>query len=259
MKYLSFLLLTVIFIISSCTKTIDLNLDEDEQRTVINSKLLLGTHNFEVNLSKSGNYFGTGSINHITNATVSLFDGVETYDLTNQGNGVYQLADFTTSEYQDYKLTVEENGATHEASAKMVSVVTLDTLYFEYVEAVFGDEESGYQVLVDYLDPVDIHNYYMLETRVNGELDFDDFVVFDDEFINGNRLIFPVERELSINDTIQVDLISINEETYHYFTQLQLAIDGGGAAPANPDNNFGKEVLGNFSVIAVSSRTAIVQ
>jgi len=261
MKNIFLTTLSFLLILSSCTKKIDLDLKEDEHRTVINSRLYLGTNDFKVNVTKSGNYFGKGSITNVTNAVITLHDGTVSHSLTNSGQGNYTLSSFTAVANQEYKLTITENGKIHEAKAIMPQVVPLDSIIFEYQPA-FGPRPAGYLAYTDGQDPANIKNYYKIEFKVNGEVtesERSNFIILQDDWVDGNRLIFPVINGLDKFDTLQMDLMSIDKGTYNYYNQLSLAIDGDGAAPTNPDNNFGKDVLGNFSVMAVSSRTGVAK
>ena len=260
MKKTILIFATLSLLISSCIKKIDLNLKEDQKRTVINTRLLNGTNDFKVKLSKSGNYFGGNSITSITNASITLFDGTSSHTLTNSGDGNYILPSFTANSNQEYKLTVTENGNIHEATATLPNVVSLDSISY-YFQPSNGFNDSGYVISAEMNDPINEANYYKIEFTVNGEIisgQRGDFITLDDSFVNGNHLVFPVTGELQKFDTIVMNLFSIDKTTYDYYNQLGSAISGDGAAPSNPSNNFGKDVLGNFSVMAISSKTVVL-
>ncbi len=73
----------------------------------------------------------------------------------------------------------------------------------------------------------------------------------------------------SVNDTITVELLSINEETYIYYKTLINIVGGNtgggpagqlsGPTPANPESNLSNGAMGYFSAYTVSTDTIIIQ
>ena len=72
MKKIHILLSALVLISFSCRKIIDIELDEADKRTSIDAKLLGGTHDFKIKVTKSGNFFGENTVAEIKNATVVM-------------------------------------------------------------------------------------------------------------------------------------------------------------------------------------------
>ncbi|MGK0436882.1 MAG: hypothetical protein ACJAX0_001123 [Flavobacteriales bacterium] len=87
MKNILLILIGTITLTSSCRKIIDIELDEANKRTTIDSKIELGINNVSARVTKSGNFFGSISNPSLTDATVVLNDGTSDFTLINIGNG----------------------------------------------------------------------------------------------------------------------------------------------------------------------------
>lgn len=254
--------LVILVLISSCTKVIDVNLNEAAPQVAIEANLEEGTHDFNVLISETGNYFG-GEPNYLSGATVTLFDGTTTTSLTDLGNGTYTLPAYTANEGVTYVLTATVNGKTYEATSIMPNKVNLDTLTYRY-QAPTSFTNEGYFTLLNFQDPVE-DNFYRGTVFFEGELTkgIDDLYIFDDELSNGNYTVIPVFGELyQLGDSVTVNLFSLNKEGYKYYEtidQITSSSGGGNVAPANPNNNWSNDALGHFQTYAISSFSGVVQ
>lgn len=249
-------------ILASCTKVIDIDLNNANPQIAIEANLQEGTHDFTTNISLTGNYFG-GNPAQVSGATVELFDGTNNYTLTETTNGNYRLSAFTALPGITYTLTVTANGKTYTASSTMPNPVVLDTLTYQYQPASAFNEE-GYFLFLNFQDPQEA-NFYRGIITVNAEptKDITDLYIFDDEFTNGNYIIIPVFGEIyELNDNVAVDLYSLSEASYNYYetlSQITGNSGGGNVAPANPNSNWSNNALGNFNTYSISSFSGTVQ
>lgn len=148
----------------------------------------------------------------------------------------------------------------------MRPVVSVDSIYFAYDEqnqGAEGEKESrlqpGYQLFVDYQDPVDEDNFYRWSYKLDYEVDTqpekhlllgcincplpdplpcceqcwvkewrDDFIVTNDRLTNGQKvlrqsiLFLPFERYRNVRMKLQIYQHSITEEAYLFFSAIEL-------------------------------------
>lgn len=268
MKTLNILLLSILSIsITSCTKIIDIELNDADKKIIIEANLIEGTNDFTTKVSKTSNYFESGNPTTVNNAVVTLNDGTTTQTLTNQGNGNYSIPSYLATENTTYTLTVTDGSDVYTAVSTMPTKINLDTITYIYQDAsAFSD--SGYTLFYNFSDPINIDNYYRGTLIVNGvkTLGVDDLYIFDDELTDGNYIQIPVFSEVyQAGDVITASLYSLNQSNYQFYTTLEQIAGGGGgggggsAAPANPDNNWNNDALGNFNTVCVSTFSSTVQ
>lgn len=262
MKNTLLILIISFALLGSCTKIIDIELDEANKRTTIDAKIELGTNNVTARLTKSGNFFGSSSNPALTDATVTLNDGTTDFPLINMGLGNYELSGFNSVSGQSYSMKVSQGGVTFDATTVMPNRVSIDTVLGQYQAAsTFNDE--GYLLNILFQDPATETNFYRIELDIAGERygDVSDLILLDDELTNGNYINFPLfgADVAQLGDTVTVYLISLNKQSYDYFLAVDEILFGDAASPANPKSNFNNNALGNFSSFATDTLTIIVQ
>lgn len=266
MKAINILYLSIVIILlNSCTKIIDIDLKDADKKIIIEANLIEGTHDFVTKVSKTSNYFESGAPTTVSTAVVTLNDGTTTLTLANLGNGIYSLPSYVATENTTYTLTVVEGTDVYTATSTMPQKIQLDSLIFEYIPASTFNEE-GYGGFFYFVDPANVSNYYRGTINVNGidTKKADDLYLFDDGFIDGNVITIPIFQETyQAGDSLVANLHSLNESNYKFYTTLStiMSNNGGGssAAPANPDNNWSNDALGNFTTECISTFSAKVQ
>ena len=92
-----------------------------------------------------------------------------------------------------------------------------------------------------------------------------DFILRDDKIFDGNNVQIPLPiKTFQINDTVTVELLSLNKDTYDYYNTLIEGSSGpggimSGSTPANPVSNISNGAMGYFGVYTNSSKTIIIQ
>ena len=114
-------------------------------------------------------------------------------------------------------------------------------------------------------DPEGARNFYRLKTynvndktkaKISKEL-------YNDDVYNGNNVELRWNNDIyQLNDTVVVELYSLDENTYEYYKTL-FPISGGSemmsfTTPANPNTNLSNGALGYFGAYAVSRDTIII-
>jgi hypothetical protein len=136
---------------------------------------------------------------------------------------------------------------------------------FAYFLDGFGFFESGYKVNCFIRDPIEKENYYRIKYYVNGNPvdDTGEISLYTDKLFNG-KVVGLGQRSLvfSEDDTLTVELQTIDKATYEYFSTLE-SISGSvleqSASPANPISNFNNGALGYFSAYSFDRKTLILK
>lgn len=135
--------------------------------------------------------------------------------------------------------------------------VSLDTLSVDSL-SVFGN--VNLIVVPIYTDPAGIVNFYRLRVRVNGTkwpLVFARDDRLSDGQVNGQPL-FNNDEPVEPGDLLSVDLLTIDETVFNYWSTLESFTSSGGVAPADPTSNLSGNVLGYFSAHSISTVTLVV-
>lgn len=262
MKRITYIALAAILSISavSCTKVIDVKLDNTEPAVVIEGSItdVPGPHTITVtqttNVDKNNNF------PPVTGATVTLTDNSSVDEvLTEVSPGVYQTSALAGVPGKTYTLTVTVNGKTYAASSTMPQKVPFDSLGLKELQTPGGKELFP---VVYYTDPKGIGNSYRAVEYINGEK-VDEMFIETDEFIDGKTreaVLFTRgdEYDLHSNDLVEVEVLCIDKNVYKYFEELS-EVSGSSdiAAPANPSSNISNGALGYFSAHTIQKRTLV--
>ena len=254
-------------LLNSCTKVIDINLNEADPKIVIEAELVSGTHDFTVKITKTSDYFNPGQPPTVTDATVFLKTGTDaTLHLTNDGNGIYSLKNFTATENTSYFLSVTAEGKTYEATDFLSKNVPLDSLSAGVPENTpfSSPGADSFEVVVHFQDPATDLNFYRIKSTVNGtpRSAGEQLLVLDDRYSVGVYFTIPIFTDsYELNDNVDVELVSMSHAMYDYFTTLALLVDGSNSSPAptNPSGNWSGGALGYFGAFSVSKKSILVR
>lgn len=248
----------------SCTKIIDVEVNDSEPQLVIEANYDATNERVQVNLSITKNVFEGGVNPVVTGATVEVSDvnGITT-PLIDQGDGTYLLENYVPIFESNYSLSVIVDGEVYQSTTFLPSIVELDSLSQVFTEAsLFG--EAGYVVFMNFLDPAGLPNFYRALRNVNGEplVQLGEQFIFDDTFSEGNTQTVPFfSTRHEVGDSVSVEFRSYSEASYNYYSQLfAIAGDGGqSAAPANPISNWSNNALGHFAAWGFDVKYIIIK
>ncbi len=257
--------LLLIILSTSCESIIEIDLDYMKPKLVIEG--VIGDFDNEciIKLSKTTDYFNRKTNPTVSGAVILLTDNAGTvvkFNETEPGN--YLGESIKAKSNTDYTLSILSEGDNYVAKATIPQRVNIDSLNFEYnPESIFY--EVGFVVSCHFSDPGESRNFYRLKTysindkskaRYSKELSSDDF-------FEGNKVEWRWSNEVyQQNDTVVVELYSLDEQTYDYYKTL-FQISGGAemmsfTTPANPNTNISNGALGYFGAYAISRDTIII-
>lgn len=262
-KYLCIILAT--FLLASCTKVIDIDLNSSNPQMVIEGYISDEQGPYTVKLSKTVNFSDANTYPSITGALVTISDNKGATDtLSESVAGLYQTNHIKGNPGNTYTLKVVAEGNEYNAVSTMPYKVNLDSIQFD----VFKDPDVtgiAYAVVPLFFDPVVFGNNYRFFFAANGKAD-KSYQVTNDNIGNGSinqQPFFSGDVKFREGDTVTVTMLCIDVNTYNYYytlSQISESGPGGGAAPSNPPNNItGNKALGIFSAYTTQTKTAIAR
>ncbi len=246
---------------ASCEKVIDLKLDQNSSKYVIEGNITNEAPPYTVKITKSVNFSQSSIYPNVGNALVIIRDNIGTIDtLSYKNDGIYQTNSIVGMEGRTYHLKVLINGQVFESTSIMPAKVELDSIGITQLK--IGGQTSKL-IIPRYTDPLSYgHSYQFLVYR-NNQLD-KSYTVTNDDVNNGmpnQRPIRSVDFEFETGDTARVEMRCVSSPTYlYYFTLAQMASNGpgGGTTPSNPPNNMTGGALGLFSAHTSQFKSIII-
>lgn len=241
---------------SSCEKVIDIDLNDTEQKVVIEGFILRGDTVQRVRVTKTQNFDESTSPPTVDNASITVIDNLgNAGTFTSVGNGWYELTNYPGIEGRTYTLTTVVEGTSYTGSSTMPAYQPFQDLY--PVIYTFGTD-TLYSIVPAHFDEQGVANYYQFHVYVNGKREKGIFIQ-DDQFTDGNLVVQPLfVPELKVGDTVRVDMFGIDKPIHTYFNQLGVNLSSS-ATPANPISNLSGGCVGYFSARTFDTRTAVVQ
>lgn len=260
-------------ILTSCTETIDIELDETYTRLVIDGQITTDTMAHAIRLSKSASYFSNAEPPAVSGAELLLDDGLQQFILTEIpiGSGRY----FTPENYfgqpgNTYTLNInlpEEIGESTNYQAQNTLATTdfrLDSIMLEY------RNPFGFWLVMLYAYDPPTTDFYRFDAFRNGEILTDTAnrtFILDDRLFNGNNtngstVMFLYEDEVQLGDTILLRMSAISKDYYEFLFELRNESGSGnplfGGPPANITSNLQENGLGFFGTMKTARTDLII-
>ncbi|MDI9337641.1 MAG: DUF4249 domain-containing protein [Alphaproteobacteria bacterium] len=248
----------LIFIVISCKKIINLNLNSQPSQYVIEA--LLSDSGNGVFISQSLNFYDTSNFPMVSNALVSFTTSNGTQiNLPLIKPGFYADSNFKGKSGETYTLNITINDYNFVASSTIPNKISIDTLLITKLQFGF---DSQYFVRPIYRDIAGERNFYFFALTNNNKPN-NGFTIWDDNFNDGGVSSRPinVSDTLEVNDRIKVELRCIERNVYNYLQGLRNTKNNQ-IRPANPISNITANkglVFGYFSAYTSSTKSAIIQ
>lgn len=257
------ILVIAIFVLSSCEKVIDVDLNSADPQMVLEANLPANSDSLWISITQTADYFSNDPNPVVDGANIEFTDGDGNTTLANaMGNGRYLVHGINAKVANAYSIKADVQGQITEAESYMPPTVLLDSVTFEYFPP--NDFSDGtYAINLAFQDPPDTINYYQIVIRVNGQVE-GNITVFDDKFYQGAYLDIPLfGYDIEQGDLVEVELQSIDANVYEYFVTLASIVSQTGPpgiAPGNPTTNLKGDIqLGYFGTYSYSSILDTIQ
>ena len=270
MKHYIVLIITAIVFTSCFEDPIELDLNEDNTKIVIEAWITDLHEPQYVTISYTANYLGNDPYIYEDNATVTLSDqSGNTYQLIARGNGQYYLPDDWVPQLGDlYEIIINVESGEHRATHLLRPAPSIVDLTFDQV---LGGSDSlmGYETVFGFQETPGLGDaYYVVDyqlgsafgdTLLNGGYADDEF--FDGQFIDDIRV---TEEDYlhQAGDSVIVELYSLGEETAKFLLDIELEVFRGGPfdpPPANVRSNFSGDALGYFIMSGADQQMIIIE
>ncbi|WP_232704967.1 DUF4249 domain-containing protein [Epilithonimonas sp. JDS] len=263
------LFLFSLFLILSCEKEIDLDLDDQSGKIVIEGNITDRPGPYFVRITKSVAFTQANEYPAVENSDVVLSDDLGQSEILKYiGNGYYQSSNFLGQSGRTYTLKIQADGKDYIAKSTMPEAVDFEGLE---QDSFLVAGEVSYTLLPIFTDPPALGNRYLFRYTVNDRSKAN-FLEFSDNVNNGlpnqRPLLLPNDDEdgsvkVKVGDTVTVEMNCIDDKIYTYFSALlQLSGGGGpggGITPTNPPSNISNGALGYFSAHTVKIKTAVIE
>jgi hypothetical protein len=263
-------------LLSACTEKIDIELGSTYQRFIVDGAITTDTMKHVIILAKSIDYYNNEQPPPVSNATVTIDDGVNIIALTESDEipGQYE----TDENYfgipgrtytLEIKLSEEINGHdTYSASSELRPVGAIDSIRVEYVE-----KWEVWELQIYAWDPPS-EDFYIFEVFKNN-IEITDTItkrgITDDRFFNGNYTFgVPVyffdsdyEPEVVVpGDMITLRMGSITDDYFNFMVELmdqtfEYRNPLFSGPPANIRSNISNGGLGFFTAYSTTYSTTI--
>ena len=256
-------------LISGCKKIIDIELDEEDRRLVVQAWFTTEQKVHEIRLTQSTSYYDTEPIPKVSGAQVSVSGGGETFVFSEVEPGIYHSAPTAKASLRtSYTLTIQYNGETYEGTDYCDTVPELDDMV-PYPDLNEEGELQGFDILIWTKELAGFGDYYAWRVWVNGEYVSDKLGDIDfgsDDYI-GDGLYFeawPISYvdELQSGDTLRLEQHNITKQTYDAFLAVMLETEWRSgifdAPPSNVPTNLSNGALGLFVVSSLHTAEFVV-
>lgn len=264
-------LFTAVFF-NSCTDVVDIPLNTDKSRLVIDASInwQKGTtgNNQVIKLSTTTDFYTnaipmvSGATVYIKNSSNGIFNFIET-----PNTGIYLCGNFVPVMNETYNLTVINKGQTYTATETLKSVASITSVTQE-VQAGLGKDLLKIKTLFD--NPNYTDNYYLYKYKFTKKLK-PEYSVDDDLFFQGSTFFSMVlEGDAKAGEQVEITHFGISKSDFNYMTILLNVSGSSGGGPfqtppatvkGNIKNqtNFDNYPLGYFRVSESDVRNYTIQ
>ena len=234
-KKLIFALLGIFFI-SGCEDVVSVDLNEGQERLVVEASLIrlkeFSGSNQQIRLTKTRGFF-EDSLKTVDDASVVVTkDDGQVFVFVHDSAGFYRNTQFISELNERYSLKIEVDNEIYTAEETFIPIVKIDSIS-QRNDSGFGADEV--ELKAYYKDPAGVPNYYLFTFFVNF-VEFPTIEIYDDEFFDGNTIFARYqEEELKSGDQVIITNFGLSEQFYEYmFVLLSQVGAAGGPFQAQP-------------------------
>lgn len=268
----------LLILILSCTERIDVKLDENYTRLVVDGSVTTDTMKHRVILSMTSDYFYNKPPAMVSGADVTISDGASTEILKEDTPGIY----YTGSSYagvagRTYTLNINlkepVGGYTdYTATSTLLPVFHLDSIRLQFIRG--GYNNKGIWEIKSYFTDPPTQDYYRILISKNSKLLTDtlsEWYVTDDIFFNGRVSDgLPIgyllqgyhDNTVEAGDTVKAEIDGIEKQYKNFILDAQAEVYGSNplfsGPSANVKGNVSNGAIGFFAAYSVTRAFAIV-
>jgi hypothetical protein len=275
----------IITVITGCEpeEEISWKVDEIPQRLVVEGSITSEFKIHTVTLKKSANYFSNTAAEVVSDASVTITDGINIFYLEENppGSGIYKTTEEVkgdTGRFYILDIHTNEplNNETHfSASSLLKRTIRTDSMTSMLFDSPFQFINGDSVILVNTIFGHEYEpegDYYMLSLYRNGTLlndTIDEYITFYDRNsgMDGKDILpFAFLENYIAGDTVEIEIRSISKTYYDFIEGVKMISRGTdpfgfSGPPANPAGNIeGGNALGFFNASAVTrARSQVIR
>lgn len=256
LKYIIFGFISILML-TSCEEVIELELDDETPRVVIEANLNATEGNIEVIVSRSNGFYEEGQQIKVDDAFVTLKQlGGSEFILDSNEDKIYILENIEVQSGEQYTVSIELDNEIFEATTMVpqeVELLKIDTSKF--IPPFGGSDQVFYQMYTEWQDTPGQADFYRIKTYSNGIYETGQFILYNDTNADGNLFRRPIMQIFDPGNLYRIELLSMDKLSFEYIQELSTvqAQGGGSSVPFNPKGNFSNDALGYFGINYSSS------
>lgn len=258
-----FAVLMIVFL-TSCEEVIDIDLNSSNP-VLVAEGIIDNESPAWISLTYTTDYFETEQAKFEEGASVIISDNAgHSETLEYVSDGLYQGNNLIGNYNDQYTITILKDDIEYTASSKLFPPSEILSVSFEKNENLKPGQDESYMITINFKDDLLSQNFYMLKFWINGEVETSSYYLVDDAYYENTGEIeySPFRLNFELGDEVMIELYSIDEDTYVFYSELNDTgggMMGGSSTPYNPESNFGSEVLGYFAAWTKVQHNCIVE
>ena len=275
MKSFQYIIVFFLTLGFSCEEVVIIDTGDLEERVIIEGQVINASDLSYVKITRSRDFYAQGSSERVSDALVEVvINGSETVTFVHNPKddplleGYYLPNGDFIGQVGAYQLRVNVDQVAYQATEQMKPVAAIDSLNSRFNEDEFEDPEVPgryFNVLLNAEEPQETEDRYLFKFYRNDTLlrDFPtDVYVAQDELLGDRIAELEIPGFYSVNDLVRVEMYSLTQEAFIFYSDLANLINGDGGMfsppPANPRSNLNNGALGYFQVSALDMHELIV-
>lgn len=253
-------------IASSCQDVFEIPKPPVDIKLPVIEAIITNSHDLQkVRVSYTNSFDDTISGEPINNAHVMLIsENSDTSNFTINNNGWYTCNNLALQPNNKYELEVKIDNISYYSSSILLPIHELDSVTYFYGKKDIQKDSAYYLKLHSKENVIEQSKYYQIHLYKNGQLTtvgsqiiiFSDFAI---QFLDEMELPIPFSK----NDTVDVELYSLNENTFYYYLDIYnnilFNINFDLEHKTNPPSQFTPTALGYFQLSAISRERVIIR
>ena len=255
MKINTIIYIILVFIFASCTKVIEVDLNDADPKIVVDAYVKSFEHDWQGQqlyaiITMTSSIYDDTELDTINNLNVyGINDAGKRFKLEQYtGSSEYRVFVLPDDISNNWKFETSIDGNDISAETTIPNYVGIDSIVA--AKLPFGPPKEGLTPICFFTDLPGESNYYRLRLTVNG-IHMNGLYITRDDGFDGKQIAYPFMRiTVQKGDNIGVELLSIDEFSLDYYKVFAQNTGGGGfsAAPGNPLSNIkGEDVIGIFT------------
>lgn len=216
----------ILFLATSCEEVIEIDLNSSNPIMVVEGAIDNGEPAW-INISYTTDYFDSEQANVEAEATVIISDNAgQSETLEYISGGLYQGKDLIGSWDKQYTVIIRKDDIEYEASSTLFPPSEIFTVKFEEnINQKPGQDSTSYTISINFKDDPLSRNYYLIKYRTNGVTGTNSYFLVDDySYENTGTIEYaPMRSNFTPDDEVMIELYSIDEATYIYYSELNNA------------------------------------